>query len=162
MMKKKVLNPVAMIFLAGLISGSNNALADNLILNPGFEASSVNPVSWKITGPVAEMQPQTTIDTKTFFSGKSGLRMESANHNCHGRAVQSIEITGDQTYLVSARFKIVEGAVSMVEMALEELSRKEIISLDEDKKAAMVSNLMVVLCGDKDIEPVINTGTLNH
>lgn len=66
------------------------------------------------------------------------------------------------TAVVSARFKIVEGAVSMVEMALEELSRKEIITLDEDKKAAMVSNLMVVLCADKDTEPVINTGTLNH
>jgi len=105
MMKKKVLNPFALIFLAGLISVSNNVQADNLISNPGFEASPVTPVSWQITGPVAEMQPQTTIDTKTFFSGESGLRMESANPNCHGRAVQSIGISGDQTYLVSARFK---------------------------------------------------------
>ncbi|MCK7536366.1 MAG: hypothetical protein MZV63_37995 [Marinilabiliales bacterium] len=52
--------------------------------------------------------------------------------------------------VVSARFKIVEGAVSMVEMALEQLSDKKIVELDEEKKAAMVSNLMVVLCGDKD------------
>lgn len=66
------------------------------------------------------------------------------------------------TAVVAARFKIVEGAVSMVEMALEHLSVKKIIELDEERKAAMVSNLMVVLCGDKDANPVINTGTLNN
>ena len=62
--------------------------------------------------------------------------------------------------VVAARFKIVEGAVSMVEMALEDLSTKKIIHLDEERKATMVSNLMVVLCSDKDVAPVINTGSL--
>jgi len=66
------------------------------------------------------------------------------------------------TAIVAARQKIVEGAVGMVDMALEELSSKEIIELDDDKKAAMVTNLMVVLCSDKSASPVINTGTLNH
>ena len=66
------------------------------------------------------------------------------------------------TAIVAARHKIVEGAVSMVEMALEELSKKQIVNLDEDRKAAMVSNLMVILCGDKEASPVLNTGTLNH
>lgn len=66
------------------------------------------------------------------------------------------------TAVVAARHKIVEGAVSMVEMALSELSKKGIIDLDEEKKAAMVSNLMVVLCSDKDASPVVNTGTLHH
>ncbi|WP_432410221.1 SPFH domain-containing protein [Rasiella sp. SM2506] len=65
------------------------------------------------------------------------------------------------TAIVAARHKIVEGAVSMVEMALAELSRKQIITLDEERKAAMVSNLMVILCSDKDASPVINAGTLN-
>jgi regulator of protease activity HflC (stomatin/prohibitin superfamily) len=65
------------------------------------------------------------------------------------------------TAVVAARFKIVEGAVSMVEMALEQLSDKKIVELDEEKKAAMVSNLMVVLCGDKDATPVVNAGTLH-
>jgi hypothetical protein len=64
------------------------------------------------------------------------------------------------TAIVAARFKIVEGAVGMVELALETLSRKEIVQLDEEKKAAMVSNLMVVLCGEKAATPVLNTGTL--
>jgi uncharacterized membrane protein (Fun14 family) len=64
------------------------------------------------------------------------------------------------TAIVAARFKIVEGAVGMVELALEQLSKKGIVHLDEEKKAAMVSNLMVVLCGEKAATPVLNTGTL--
>ncbi len=64
--------------------------------------------------------------------------------------------------IVAARHKIVEGAVGMVESALALLSEKEIIILDEEKKAAMVSNLLVVLCGDKDTQPVVNTGTLHQ
>lgn len=76
------------------------------------------------------------------------------------------EIAGDMlrrqqaTAIVAARFKIVEGAVGMVELALEMLSKKEIVNLDEEKKAAMVSNLMVVLCGERSAQPVLNTGTL--
>jgi regulator of protease activity HflC (stomatin/prohibitin superfamily) len=64
--------------------------------------------------------------------------------------------------IVAARHKIVEGAVGMVESALNLLSVKKIIELDEEKKAAMVSNLMVVLCGDRDAQPIVNTGTLNQ
>jgi regulator of protease activity HflC (stomatin/prohibitin superfamily) len=64
------------------------------------------------------------------------------------------------TAIVAARSKIVEGAVGMVEMALELLSKKDIVTLDEEKKAAMVSNLMVVLCGEKGAQPILNTGTL--
>src|SRR5690606_6467289 len=66
------------------------------------------------------------------------------------------------TAIVAARHKIVEGAVSMVEMALDKLGEKEIVVLDEERKAAMVSNLMVILCGDKEASPVVNAGTLNH
>jgi len=66
------------------------------------------------------------------------------------------------TAIVSARFKIVEGAVSMVQMALNQLKEQEIIDMDEEKKAAMVSNLLVVLCSDKDASPIVNTGTLNQ
>lgn len=64
--------------------------------------------------------------------------------------------------IISAREKIVEGAVSMVKMALDKLSSEDIVELDDDKKAAMVSNLLVVLCGDDSAQPVVNTGTLNH
>jgi regulator of protease activity HflC (stomatin/prohibitin superfamily) len=64
--------------------------------------------------------------------------------------------------VVAARHKIVEGAVGMVESALKLLADKDIIEFDEDRKATMVSNLMVVLCGDSETKPVINTGTLNQ
>jgi regulator of protease activity HflC (stomatin/prohibitin superfamily) len=64
--------------------------------------------------------------------------------------------------VVSARTKIVEGAVGMVEMALAELSKKQVVALDEERKAAMVSNLLVVLCSDRHTQPVVNTGTLHN
>lgn len=64
--------------------------------------------------------------------------------------------------IISARKLIVEGAVGMVEMALNRLSEKNIVDLDEERKAAMVSNLLVVLCGDRSVNPVVNTGTLYH
>lgn len=64
------------------------------------------------------------------------------------------------TAIIAARARIVEGAVGMVEMALEALSKKNIVALDEERKAAMVSNLMVVLTSDKDVSPVVNTGSL--
>ncbi len=66
------------------------------------------------------------------------------------------------TAIIAARHKIVEGAVSMVEMALDKLNEKEIVELDEERKAAMVSNLMVILCSDKDATPIVNAGTLSH
>jgi regulator of protease activity HflC (stomatin/prohibitin superfamily) len=64
------------------------------------------------------------------------------------------------TAVIAARQKIVEGAVGMVEMALQEISRKGVVQLDEERKAAMVSNLLVVLCSERGVEPVVNTGTL--
>src|SRR5262249_58834116 len=62
--------------------------------------------------------------------------------------------------IIAARQKIVEGAVGMVDMALERLSASKLVRLDEERKAAMVSNLLVVLCGDKEAEPVVTTGTI--
>jgi regulator of protease activity HflC (stomatin/prohibitin superfamily) len=62
--------------------------------------------------------------------------------------------------IIAARQKIVEGAVGMVEMALDEISRKNVVELDEERKATMVSNLLVVLCSEKGVEPVVNAGTL--
>jgi regulator of protease activity HflC (stomatin/prohibitin superfamily) len=64
------------------------------------------------------------------------------------------------TAIVAARSKIVEGAVGMVEMALDKLAERNIVKLDDEKKAAMVSNLMVVLCGEKSVSPMVNTGSL--
>ena len=62
--------------------------------------------------------------------------------------------------IIAARKKIVEGAVGMVEMALNSLSEKEVVDLDDERKAAMVSNLLVVLCGNKDAQPIVNSGSI--
>jgi hypothetical protein len=62
--------------------------------------------------------------------------------------------------IIAARSRIVEGAVGMVEMALDLLSRRDIVILDNERKAAMVSNLLVVLCGDKSTQPIVNAGTI--
>ena len=95
----------------------------------------------------------------------AGIRVIEAriSHLAYASEIAGAMLQRQQaTAVVAARFKIVEGAVGMVEMALEELSKKNLVNLDEDKKAAMVSNLLVVLCGDKSASPVVNTGTLHQ
>lgn len=85
------------------------------------------------------------------------------NHLAYATEIAGAMLQRQQaTAIVAARSKIVEGAVGMVEMALDQLSKKKIVELDDDKKAVMVSNLMVVLCGDKNVTPVLNTGTLHQ
>ena len=64
--------------------------------------------------------------------------------------------------IIAAREKIVEGAVSMVKMALDQLDHEQIVKLNDERKAAMVSNLLVVLCADEPAQPVLNTGALNQ
>ncbi len=124
-------------------------------------------------------------DEEAEITLRSGV--EEVNHELEKEIVERLEIAGihviearinyiayaeeiasamlrrqQATAVVAARHKIVEGAVSMVEIALDQLSGKEIIEMDQDSKAAMVSNLMVVLCSDESARPVVNTGTLNH
>ena len=124
-------------------------------------------------------------DEEAEITLRSGV--EEVNHELEKEIVERLEIAGihviearinyiayseeiasamlrrqQATAVVAARHKIVEGAVSMVEIALEQLSGKKIIELDHESKAAMVSNLMVVLCSDESARPVVNTGTLNH
>ena len=85
------------------------------------------------------------------------------NYSAYAPEIAAVMLRRQQaTAIISAREKIVEGAVSMVKMALDKLSVEEIVELDEDKKAAMVSNLLVVLCADEPAQPVVNSGTLNH
>jgi regulator of protease activity HflC (stomatin/prohibitin superfamily) len=89
------------------------------------------------------------------------IREARISHLAYAQEIAGAMLQRQQaTAIVAARFKIVEGAVGMVELALEMLSKKQIVILDEEKKAAMVSNLMVVLCGERGAQPVLNTGTL--
>jgi regulator of protease activity HflC (stomatin/prohibitin superfamily) len=94
---------------------------------------------------------------------KAGIEIREAriSHLAYSAEIAGAMLQRQQaSAIVAARTKIVEGAVGMVEMALEMLSRKNIVELDEDRKAAMVSNLMVVLCGERGAQPVLNTGTI--
>jgi regulator of protease activity HflC (stomatin/prohibitin superfamily) len=115
--------------------------------------SSLNEVSEALEKEVQERLSMAGIEVLEARIGYLAYAQEIANAMLKRQQA---------TAIVAARHKIVEGAVSMVEMALEELSTKNIVDLDEERKAAMVSNLMVVLCSDKDASPIVNTGTLNH
>ncbi|RUA08250.1 MAG: SPFH domain-containing protein [Flavobacteriia bacterium] len=115
--------------------------------------ASVNEVSEALEKELSERLKMAGIEVLEARIGYLAYAQEIAN---------SMLKRQQATAIVAARHKIVEGAVSMVEMALEDLSKKQIVELDEERKAAMVSNLMVVLCSDKDAQPVLNTGTLSH
>jgi len=94
---------------------------------------------------------------------KAGLLISEAriSHLAYAQEIAGAMLQRQQaTAIVAARSKIVEGAVGMVEMALAMLSEKDIVTLDEEKKATMVSNLLVVLCGERGAQPVLNTGSL--
>ena len=95
----------------------------------------------------------------------AGLEVVEAriNYLAYAPEIAAVMLRRQQaSAIIGAREKIVEGAVSMVHMALEKLEKDNVVDLDEDKKAAMVSNLLVVLCADESAQPVLNTGTLNH
>lgn len=115
--------------------------------------SSVNEVSEALEKEVQERLSMAGIEVLEARIGYLAYAQEIANAMLKRQQA---------TAIVAARHKIVEGAVSMVEMALAELGKKELVTLDEERKAAMVSNLMVVLCSDKDASPIVNAGTLNH
>ncbi len=106
------------------------------------------------------------------LSAEIGVRVESAGvrivesrltHLAYAPEIAGVMLQRQQAgAVVAARSRIVEGAVGMVEMALERLSEREIVHLDEERKAAMVSNLLVVLCGDRATQPIVNAGSLYH
>jgi regulator of protease activity HflC (stomatin/prohibitin superfamily) len=94
---------------------------------------------------------------------KAGVVIEEARlaHLAYAPEIAGVMLRRQQAEaIIDARQKIVHGAVSMVQMALQDLAEKEVIQLDEERKATMVSNLLVVLCGEKDTQPIINAGTL--
>jgi regulator of protease activity HflC (stomatin/prohibitin superfamily) len=94
---------------------------------------------------------------------KAGVVVEEARlmHLAYAPEIAQVMLRRQQAEaIIAARTKIVHGAVSMVEMALRELSEKQVVALDDERKAAMVSNLMTVLCAESEVQPVINTGTL--
>ncbi len=115
-----------------------------------------------LRGNTAEIADQLKVEVQDRLS-KAGVEVLEArnNHLAYAPEIAAAMLQRQQAgAIIAARQRIVEGAVGMVEMALELLSKREIVTLDNERKAAMVSNLLVVLCGDRNTQPVINTGTI--
>jgi regulator of protease activity HflC (stomatin/prohibitin superfamily) len=115
-----------------------------------------------LRGNTAEIAEQLKGEVQDRLS-KAGVEVLETriNHLAYAPEIASAMLQRQQAgAIIAARQRIVEGAVGMVEMALELLSKRDIVTLDNERKAAMVSNLLVVLCGDRNTQPVINTGTI--
>ncbi len=115
-----------------------------------------------LRGNTADVAEQLKAEVQERLA-KAGVEVLEArlNHLAYAPEIAGAMLQRQQAgAIIAARQRIVEGAVGMVEMALEMLSKREIILLDNERKAAMVSNLLVVLCGDRNTQPVINTGTI--
>ena len=115
-----------------------------------------------LRGNTLEIADQLKVEVQDRLA-KAGVEVLEAriNHLAYSPEIAAAMLQRQQAgAIIAARQRIVEGAVGMVEMALELLSHREIVQLDNERKAAMVSNLLVVLCGDRNTQPVINTGTI--
>ncbi len=115
-----------------------------------------------LRGSTAEVCEQLQGDIQERLD-KAGVEVIEAriSHLAYSPEIAAAMLQRQQAQaVVAARTKIVEGAVGMVEMALDHLSQKNIIELDDERRAAMVSNLLVVLCSDRHVQPVVNTGSL--
>lgn len=138
----------------------SEAALRNLATSHPYDAHEDDQMSLRgNTGEVA-------ADLKKEIQGrlqKAGVEVIEAriSHLAYAAEIASAMLRRQQaSAVISARSKIVEGAVTMVQMALEELSKRDVVHLDEERKAAMVSSLLVVLCSESETQPIINTGTL--
>ena len=120
---------------------------------------------------VASLRGQTAVVATRLLKeveerlAKAGVDVLEAriSHLAYAPEIAAVMLQRQQaSAIIAARQKIVEGAVGMVEMALDMLAKKEVVALDDERRAAMVSNLLVVLCGERGAQPVLNTGTIYH
>ena len=124
--------------------------------------SNVNELTLRSGGEEINEQLEQKLNERLAMAGMEVVEAR-INYLAYAPEIAAVMLRRQQaSAIISAREKIVEGAVSMVKMALDRLDTDEIVELDEEKKAAMVSNLLVVLCADEPAQPVINSGTLNH
>ncbi len=119
-------------------------------------------LSLRSGGDEINLQLEHELSERLIIAGIKVIEARISNLAYSPEIAQAMLQRQQATAVVAARTKIVEGAVGMVELALEKLSQKQIIELDEERKAAMVSNLLVVLCSERSASPVINAGTLNN
>ena len=126
------------------------------------EDSKQNELTLRGGGDEINQQLEEKLNERLALAGIEVVEAR-INYLAYAPEIAAVMLRRQQaSAIITAREKIVEGAVSMVKMALDKLANEDIVELDDDKKAAMVSNLLVVLCGDDSAQPVVNTGTLNH
>ncbi len=138
----------------------SEAALRNLTTNYPYDSHIDNVMS--LRGHTADVAEHLKKEIQDRLA-KAGVEVIEAriSHLAYAPEIAAVMLQRQQAAaIIAARQRIVEGAVGMVEMALEMLSRKDIVTLDEERKATMVSNLLVVLCGDRAAQPVVNTGTL--
>ena len=140
----------------------SEAAVRNLATGYVYDAHAEGEISLSSHTAVVSQQLQTEVQDRLAQAGIEVLETR-ISHLAYAPEIASAMLRRQQaSAVVAARARIVEGAVGMVEMALHELGQRDVIHLDEERKAAMVSNLLVVLCSDRDTQPVVNTGTLHH
>jgi regulator of protease activity HflC (stomatin/prohibitin superfamily) len=133
-------------------------------LASAYPYDEAQPGEHSLRGTMDEVTEALKVELQARL-GRAGVVVDEARlaHLAYAPEIAHAMLRRQQAAaVIAARTRIVEGAVGMVEMALEMLNKKHIVELDEERKAAMVSNLMVVLCGDRDVSPVVNTGTLHN
>lgn len=138
---------------------SDSAIRNLASLHP-YDAH--DPAQLSLRGNTQEVADQLKQEIQARLA-KAGVEVMEAriSHLAYAPEIAQVMLRRQQaSAIIAARTKIVEGAVTMVEMALEQLSAKNVVDFDNDRKAAMVSNLMVVLCGEREAQPVVNAGTI--
>jgi regulator of protease activity HflC (stomatin/prohibitin superfamily) len=121
----------------------------------GTDAMSLRENAEEITGKLTS-----ELNERVLAAGVQVIETRLTRLSYAAEIAQAMLRQQQASAVVGARAKIVEGAVGMVKMALERLDEENVVDLDEERKAAMVSNLMVVLCGDQPVSPIVNAGTL--
>ena len=124
------------------------------------EGGKHDEITLRSDGDEINEQLETKLNERLAMAGIEVVEAR-LNYLAYAPEIAAVMLRRQQaSAIIAAREKIVEGAVSMVKMALDQLSEEQIVELDEERKAAMVSNLLVVLCADEPAQPVLNTGTL--
>ena len=138
----------------------SEAALRNLAVSHPYDAHNDGQLS--LRGNILEVAEQLKVEVQARLE-KAGVEVMEAriSHLAYAPEIANAMLRRQQaSAVIAARSKIVEGAVSMVQMALDELAKRAVVTLDEERKAAMVSNLLVVLCSEHETQPIVNAGTL--
>lgn len=134
----------------------------NLATVYSYDAHEGQEISLRGSTEVVAERLKTEIQSRLTVAGVE-VTEARISHLAYAPEIAAAMLQRQQAgAIIAARAKIVEGAVGMVEMALDHLNERAVVNLDEERKAAMVSNLLVVLCSERNVHPVVNTGTLHH